>query len=46
MPLYDEFTNLQTMSKTLRFELQPVGDTQRIIDEQEMLKEDFERSEC
>ena len=45
MPLYDGFTNLQTMSKTLRFELQPVGNTQDIIDEQEMLKEDFERSE-
>lgn len=45
MPLYDGFINLQTMSKTLRFELQPMGNTQDIIDEQEMLKEDFERSE-
>lgn len=46
MPLYDGFTNLQSMSKTLRFELQPVGDTQNLIDEKEMLREDFERSDC
>lgn len=46
MQLYDGFTNLQTISKTLRFELQPVEETQRIIKEREMLKEDFERSEC
>ena len=45
MSLYDGFTNLQSANKTLRFELQPVGDTQKVIDEKEMLREDFERSE-
>lgn len=45
MSLYDGFTNLQSASKTLRFELQPVGDTQSTIDKKEMLREDFERSD-
>jgi CRISPR-associated protein Cpf1 len=31
--MFDQFTNLYELSKTLRFELKPVGDTQRMLED-------------
>lgn len=38
--IFDEFTNLYSLSKTLRFELKPVGNTQAILEEQGVFRKD------
>lgn len=38
--LFDEFTNLYEVQKTLRFELKPVGNTQKILDEADVFGKD------
>lgn len=38
--LFGDFTNLYELSKTLRFELKPVGNTQKMLEENEVFKKD------
>ena len=38
--LFSNFTNLYSLSKTLRFELKPVGDTQKILDQNHVFDDD------
>jgi len=38
--VFDDFTNLYSLSKTLRFELKPVGKTQKMLEEARVFKED------
>lgn len=40
MNLFSEFTNLYELSKTLRFELKPVGKTQAMLEENEVFEKD------
>lgn len=37
---FSEFTNLYSLSKTLRFELKPVGKTQQMLDDAQVFKKD------
>lgn len=37
---FSEFTNLYSLSKTLRFELKPVGNTQKMLEEAQVFKKD------
>jgi len=37
---FSEFTNLYELSKTLRFELKPVGNTQKMLDENQVFQID------
>ena len=43
--LYDDFTNLYSVSKTLRFELIPQGETKDNIEKEGLIEEDFIRSD-
>ncbi len=45
MKNYDDFTNLYSLSKTLRFELKPIGKTLEHIQKKGLLKEDETRAE-
>lgn len=38
--VFENFTNLYELSKTLRFELKPVGNTQKMLEENEVFKKD------
>lgn len=38
--VFDGFTNLYELSKTLRFELKPVGDTQKMLDDADVFGKD------
>jgi len=37
---FSEFTNLYELSKTLRFELKPIGKTKQLLEEQKVIKKD------
>lgn len=43
--LLSDFTNQYSLSKTLRFELIPIGKTKQFIEEKELLNQDEERAE-
>src|SRR6266498_1712131 len=43
--MYKEFTNQYRLSKTLRFELVPQGDTLRFVKEKGLLQQDEKRAE-
>ena len=43
--IFDEYTHLYSVSKTLRFELIPQGKTQEYIEKNGILEEDFHRQE-
>ena len=43
--LFENFTNLYSLSKTLRFELKPVGRTQEFIEQNGILEKDRDRAE-
>lgn len=45
MRMADYFTGIYPVSKTLRFELKPVGRTQEYIEKQGILDDDFQRAE-
>lgn len=45
MRIADCFTGLYPVSKTLRFELRPVGKTQKYIEKHGILDDDFQRAE-
>lgn len=45
MKKLDQFTEQYPISKTLRFELRPIGRTLEHIDKKGLLKEDEERNE-
>lgn len=45
MRMADCFTGLYPVSKTLRFELRPVGKTQEYIEKHGILDDDFQRAE-
>lgn len=38
--LFDDFTNLYEVQKTLRFELKPIGNTQKMLDEADVFRKD------
>ena len=38
--IFDNFTNLYEVQKTLRFELKPVGNTQKMLDEADVFGKD------
>jgi len=38
--IFDKFTNLYSLSKTLRFELKPVGKTQEMLEEAQVFAKD------
>ena len=40
MALFDQFTNQYSLSKTLRFELKPVGKTRDLLEENQVLIKD------
>ena len=37
---FEEFTNLYELSKTLRFELKPIGETQEMLEENKVFEKD------
>jgi CRISPR-associated protein Cpf1 len=41
--IWDEFTNMYSLSKTLRFELKPIGKTLEHIKQKGLIEEDKER---
>jgi len=43
--LFDDFTNLYSLSKTLRFELKPVGKTNELLNEQRVFEKDKQLAE-
>ena len=43
--MIENFTNLYSLSKTLRFSLIPVGDTEKKFFEKRLLEEDEQRAE-
>lgn len=45
MANFENFTNLYSISKTLRFELRPIGKTQDFIEKHGLLKEDAHRAD-
>lgn len=45
MANFENFTNLYSISKTLRFELRPIGKTQDFIEKHGLLKEDARRAD-
>lgn len=40
---FSEFTNMYSLSKTLRFELKPIGNTQAMLEENQVLQKDEHR---
>ncbi|MDP4010946.1 MAG: type V CRISPR-associated protein Cas12a/Cpf1 [Candidatus Roizmanbacteria bacterium] len=45
MSSFDSFTNLYSLSKTLRFELKPMGQTQKMLEENKVFEVDVRRKE-
>src|SRR3989338_5215974 len=45
MSSFDSLTNLYSLSKTLRFELKPVGKTQKLLDDNKIFEKDEKRAE-
>lgn len=43
--VFEKFTNLYSLSKTLRFELKPIGNTQKMLDNADIFKKDKIRKE-
>lgn len=44
--IYSKFTNIYSLSKTLRFELKPVGNTEKMLEENNVFRADKEREEA
>lgn len=42
---FSSFTNKYSLSKTLRFELKPIGKTAEMLKEHDIFQKDFERKE-
>ena len=43
--MFNKFTNLYNLSKTLRFELKPVGNTEKMLEEDKVFENDRKRKE-